>query len=165
MTTKRGPPAATAVAEYSFRQRFRVPAAWAFRWCIDYTPEDWAISGGHGTRKVLWLSATTVVLEDTSVLPTGRRVRKVRLVQVYPRTQSWVNTHIDGPNLYSQFHYSISSDGPRRSVLRFEGRELRWRGPRLSPAATRTLAARLREEDAGLWKRYAAAMEREFSRG
>ncbi|HEY1199078.1 MAG TPA: hypothetical protein VGG32_10225 [Thermoplasmata archaeon] len=157
------PTRATACAEYSFRQRFRVPAPWAFRWCIDFLPYDWTNAGGHGSRKVLWLSPRTVILDDTFPAPRGRRVRKVKLVQVYPRARYWVSTHIVGPNHHSQFRYSISADGPSASVLLFEGRELRWRGPPLAPVATRRLAARLRSEDADLWKRFAAEMEREFS--
>jgi hypothetical protein len=154
---------ATACAEYSFRQRFRVPASWAYRWCIDFLPYDWTRAGGHGSRKVLWISPRTVLLDDTFPAPGGRRVRKVKLVQVYPATRSWVSNHIVGPNHHSQFRYSISTAGPNASVLLFEGRELRWRGPPLAPAATRRLAARLRSEDADLWRRFAAEMERDFS--
>ncbi|MGA7475699.1 MAG: hypothetical protein WBW47_00585 [Thermoplasmata archaeon] len=157
------PAQATACAEYSFRQRFRVPAPWAFRWCIDFVPYDWATGGVHGSRKVLWLAPRTVVLDDSFPTPGGRRVRKVRLVQVYPRARHWVSTHIVGPNHHSQFRYTVSAVGPNASELFFEGRELRWQGPRLVPPAERRLAARLRAEDADLWKHFAAEMEREFS--
>ena len=73
---------ASAAAEYSFRQRFRVPASAAFRWCIDFIPYDWASSGGHGSRKVVWFSKRTVVLDDEFPAPNGRRIRKVKLVQI-----------------------------------------------------------------------------------
>ena len=154
---------ASASADYAFRQRFRVPAPWAFRWCIDFTPYDWAASGGRGSRTVLWTSARTVLLDDEFPAPRGRRIRKVKLVQVYPRARYWVSTHIEGPNHHSQFRYTIRPDGPNASVLLFEGREIRWSGPALSPAATRRLSERLRKEDAGLWKRFAVEMERDFS--
>jgi len=166
MKTKRsrtGPARATACAEYSFRQRFRVPAPWAFRWCIDFVPHDWATGGVHGSRKVLWLSPRTVILDDTFPAPGGRRVRKVKLVQIYPRARYWVSTHIVGPSHHSQFRYTVSAVGPNASELLFEGRELRWQGPRLAPAAERRLAKRLRSEDADLWKRFATEIEREFS--
>jgi len=156
-------PGATACAEYSFRQRFRVPAAWAFRWCIDFTPYDWGRSAGHGSRKVTWVAPRTVVLDDTFPTADGGRVRKVKLVQVYPETRSWVSTHIVGPNHHSQFRYAIVPDGPRASAIRFEGRDLRWQGSPLSPAETRKLAKRLRDEDAELWKRFAVEMERDYS--
>jgi len=155
---------APACAEYSFRQRFRVPTAWAFRWCIDFTPYDWKHSGGHGSRKVTWLAPRTVVLDDTFPARGGGRVRKVKLVQVYPETRSWVSTHIVGPNHHSQFRYAIVRDGTNGSALRFEGRDIRWQGPPLSAAANRALARRLRNEDAALWKRFAVEMERDYAK-
>ena len=114
-------------------------------------------------RKVLWLSPQTVVLDDTFPAPGGRRVRKVKMVQIYPRARHWVSTHIVGPRHHSQFRYTICAVGPNASELLFEGRELRWQGPRLTPAAQRRLAARLRAADADLWKHFAAEMAREFS--
>jgi hypothetical protein len=157
------PPPARACAEYSFRQRFRVPAPWAFRWCIDFLPYDWGTAGVHGARKVLWLSPRTVLLDDQFPALRGRRVRKVKLVQIYPATRSWISNHIAGPNLHSQFRYAISSEGPNASVLHFEGRELRWRGPRLTAVAERRLSSRLRAEDSALWREFASEMEREYS--
>ena len=156
------PARAAACADYSFRQRFRVPPERAFRWCIDYEPYDSRHSGGHGSRKVAWTSPRTVILDDGFPAPGGRRVRKVKAVQVYPETRSWVSTHIVGPNRLSQFRYRIVPDGPRGSALIFEGRELRWTGPRLSTVAEARLARRLRDEDAALWKWLASLMERDL---
>jgi hypothetical protein len=154
---------AAACAEYSFRQRFRVPAAWAFRWCIDYTPDDWAASAeSPGTRVVRWLGPRTVVLDDTFPKPGGGRVRKVKMVQLYPEVKRWVSTHIEGPNRHSQFRYTILPIGPRASVLLFEGRELGWAGRPLSPQANAELSRRLRFEDAHEWRRLAAQMERDY---
>lgn len=157
------PSRATACAEYSFRQRFRVPAADAFRWCIDFVPYPWTAGGRHGSRKVVWLAPNTVLLDDTFPAPGGGRVRKVKLVQVYPRSRSWVSNHVVGPNRHSQFRYAILRDGPNASHLLFEGREMRWQGPVLTPAEVRRLAARLRGEDSQLWKEFAAEMEAEYS--
>lgn len=159
------PTDARACADYSFRQHFAVPVAQAFAWCIDFTPYDWATAGSHGSRTVLWLSPRTVVLDDTVPAPGGRRVRKVRLVQIYPESRSWVSTHIVGPNRHSQFRYAIVPDGPGASALVFQGRELRWKGAPLPATAVRRLAKRLRTEDAGLWKRFAAEMERDVRTG
>jgi len=154
---------ASACADYSFRQRFRVPAPWAFRWCIDFTPYDWKNSGGHGSRKVTWVTPRTVVLDDSFPAPGGRRVRKVKFVQIYPEVRRWVSTHVVGPNYGSQFRYAIVPDGANRCALVFEGRELRWNGPELTSVATRRLAKRLRTEDSGLWKEFAREIEAEYS--
>ena len=153
---------AASCAEYSFRQRFRVPPEAAFRWCIDYEPYDARHSGGHGSRKVAWVGPRTVILDDVFPAPKGRKVRKVKVVQVYPESRSWVSTHIVGPNELSQFRYRIVPDGSRGSALRFEGRDLRRDGPRLSPAAEAKRSKRLRDEDAALWRRLASLMERDL---
>jgi len=152
-------------AEYTFRQRFRVPAPWAFRWCIDYTPHDWEGSGESGSRKVVWLSPETVLLDDEFPSRGGRRIRKVKMVQIYRRARYWVSTHIIGPAHYSQFRYTIVADGPKASFLVFEGRDLRWQGRPLSPSSSRKFTEQLRTEDAALWKRFATQMERDYSQG
>jgi len=157
------PAGATACLDYEFRQRFRVPAAKAFRWCLDFSPADIALSGGHLSRKVAWTSPRTVILDDRFAKPNGTRIRKVKLVQVYPETRSWVSTHIAGPNRHSQFRYRIVPDGANASALIFEGRELRWQGPTLPAAATRRSARRLCRDDSASWKDFAVAMESDRS--
>ena len=152
-------PGARACADYTFRQRFRVPAANAFRWCLDFSPNDVAYSSSHVSRKVVWVSSRTVLLEDRFPGPGGRSVRKVKLVQIYPETRSWVSTHIAGPMRHSQFRYRIVPDGANASALIFEGRELRWQGPTLTAAAARELARQVCREDSGAWKAFAVAME------
>lgn len=155
----------SALAEYSFRQRFRVPADWAFRWCTDFTPDDWkysAVLERPGSRKVTRLSPRTILLDDRFPGARGRPVRKLKLVQIFPRTRSWVSTHLVGPNHYSQFWYYISPAGEGSSRILFVGRELRWEGQSLAPASAAKLTAGIRSEDAQLWKRFASEMEREF---
>jgi hypothetical protein len=156
------PSRATAIADYSFRQRFRVPADWAFRWCIDFSPDDWATASTPGRRTVHWLSERTVWLDDLFPAEHGGAVRKVKLVQIYPREKRWVSNHIESPNLHSQFRYSITPAGPNASVLLFEGRELHWSGRRLSRAENARLARRLRSEDLAGWHRLAAMMEHDY---
>ena len=155
---------ASACSDYTFRQRFRVPAEAAFRWCIDFTPEDWKRLGEKGTRKVTWLTGRTVLLDDSYPAPKGSRVRKRRIVQIYPETRQWVSTHVSGPNLHSQFRYTIVEEGANASSILFEGRELRWRGSALRAAAQRRLSRELRAADSGLWRQFAAQMERDLGR-
>ncbi|MGA8711287.1 MAG: hypothetical protein WB786_08710 [Thermoplasmata archaeon] len=170
MKSSRGPPEpmnpskATACADYTFRQRFRVPAGWALRWCTDFTPDDAKLSAGHASRKVLWLSARTLALDDEFLRPSGERVRKVKLVLIYPAEKYWVSTHLVGPNRFSQFRYTIRPSGANASYLLFEGRDLMWEGRPLSPAANRKRSRRLRTEDSGFWKRLAVTMENDHSK-
>jgi len=153
------PDAATACLDYEFRQRFRVPAAKSFRWCLDFSPNDVALSAGHVSRAVTWTSPRTLILDDRFQKPNGERVHKVKLVQVYPENRSWVSTHIAGPMRHSQFRYQIVPDGANASALIFQGRELRWQGRKLTAAATRKLAQQVCREDSGSWQEFAAAME------
>jgi len=157
------PDPATAHADYAFRQRFRVPANWAFRWCIDFRADDSRLSDGHASRKVVALAPHTLALDDEFEQDGGRRIRKVKLVQLYPSQKYWVSTHIVGPNHYSQFRYRIVPDGARASYLVFEGRDVVWDGRPLSAAANRERTRRLRTEDSRTWKRFAASMEKDFS--
>jgi len=149
--------------DYSFRQRFPVPAEKAFRWCVDYSPDDRALGGVGGTRNVTWLTSTTVLLEDTVPVSGGRPLHKTKLVHIYPKRRTWVNTHLSGPNHHSQFRYEIIPDGPNASVLLYQGRELRWTGIPRDATSTRALAKRLREEDAAMWKRFAAVMAHDLA--
>ncbi|MCI4322561.1 MAG: hypothetical protein L3K03_00815 [Thermoplasmata archaeon] len=156
-------PPPSSCSEYSFQQRFRVPAPWAFRWCVDFAPEDWTLAGGNGARHVHWLTPRTAILDDSFPGSGARRIRKRKLVHVYPRSRSWVGTHLTGPNFHSQFRYSIVPDGPAASVLRFEGRDIRWEGAPLGPPQERRVTDRIRTEDAALWKRLARVMERDYA--
>jgi hypothetical protein len=157
------PSPATANADYSFRQRFRVPARFAFRWCVDFHPDDSKLSDGHASRKVVQLAPNTVALDDEFLRSSGERIRKVKLVQVYPTEKHWVSTHIVGPNHYSQFRYTIVPDGAKASYLLFEGRDVVWDGRPLSAAANRERTRRLRTEDAAQWKQFAVTLEKDFS--
>jgi hypothetical protein len=97
--------------------------------------------------------------------PMESGVTKVRIVQLYPETLSWVSTHVAGPCLHSQFRYSISPIGRRASVLTFQGREIRWEAWPSSAEELRRLRSRLRTADAMLWRRFAQAMAKDFSAG
>jgi len=164
MTPKRKRAGPTARGEYVFRQRFRVPADWAFRWCISFSPGDLKGREDNVSRAVEWVGPDTVVLDDVFRGRGGREVRKVKMVQIYPEARHWVSTHILGPALHSQFRYTILKDGRNASSLLFEGRDLRWKGRKLSPAENRAFSEQLRHEDAGLWKGFAKQIAHDYSK-
>lgn len=155
--------APAAISDYTFRQRFRVPPSKALAWCLEFTAKDLAHPPENAVRKVTWVGPRTVVLDDRFLRSNGRRARKVKLVQIYPDTRSWVSTHILGPNHHSQFRYRVVPDGLSGSALVFEGRDIGWEGPRLSAADSRKRARILRTEDANLWKRFAFEMEQDVT--
>src|SRR3989442_11769283 len=50
--------------EYRIQVSFRVPLAFAFAWCTDYTPEDAKLEGDSYERKIVERTPRRVVLED-----------------------------------------------------------------------------------------------------
>lgn len=157
MPRPRGRP--SAVIEYRFRQRFRVPARFAFAWATEYTPSDWRLAGIPGRRAVERLSPTMVRLTDRVPDSQGPGVTKVRVVQLYPGELGWVSTHVSGPCVHSQFRYAITATGPGESQLTFRGREIRWEARESGAAEVARLRSELRSEDVALWRNFARAME------
>ena len=164
MTAKGKRAGPTARGEYVFRQRFRAPADWVFRWCTTFTPTDLKAREGNLSRTVEWLGPNTVRLDDVFRGPRGRRIRKVKMVQIYPDARHWVSTHIAGPALHSQFRYTVLKNGRSSSSLLFEGRDLRWSGPKLSAAQNRAFSQQLCREDADLWKHFARDIARDYAK-
>ncbi len=61
---------------YSFSQRFSVPVEKSFAWSLDYDPNDFALMGLDGRRKIKKLADDTFILQDTSSswrTPGGRK--------------------------------------------------------------------------------------------
>ena len=145
-------------AQYRFQQRFPVPAARAFRWCIDYRPGDLALEGVGGRRRVRRIADDLVILTDTIFRYGKSSLVKTKLVRIRPSEMSWTSTHLTGPHRLSQFWYRIVSDGPRASHLDFTGFHVERNVSSTGAAARAKLAARLAREDARGWKHYAAAM-------
>jgi hypothetical protein len=147
--------------DYRFSTRLPASADAAYRWAVDYAPDDPARMGQDGRRRVTIVAPRTILLTDT-VRKGGRTVIKRRLVRLQPGERAWTNTHVGGPSLHSQFFYRIVPRGPRRSTLQFVGLQVE-RSPRVLSAAQ--LARRAREvarEDAATWRRLARVMAEEL---
>ena len=144
---------------FRFTQRFRRPAREVYAWATDYSPDDPAAMGLPGSRRVERLGADAVLLTDRFGAP-GKRVAKKKLVRLYPERLSWTNTHLSGPNRHSQFLYELVPDGPRACHLVFTGSQVSHPPKALSPKQARALAQEVRDQDAALWKRLAAALHR-----
>src|SRR5208283_1974753 len=76
---------------YSLRQRFHASAPDAYAWCTEYGPDDHALMGREGRRKIHKLTVDTVLLTDTAPGPRGEPVTKVRLVRLDSGNLSWTN--------------------------------------------------------------------------
>jgi hypothetical protein len=143
---------------YSFSQRFSVPVEDAFKWAIDYDPDDFSLMGEEGKRKINRLSEDTFILEDSRKTAEGI-VDKTRLIRINPERRSFSNTHISGPTLHSQFWYEFFPEGKRASRLEFTGLLLYPSDKKPSSKDVANMAAKERKGDSKIWKNLAKAME------
>jgi hypothetical protein len=148
---------------YTFSQKFSVPVDEAFAWSIDYDPNDFALMGHEGRRKINKLSDDTFILEDARRTPEGF-VEKTRLIRVNHEKRSFTNTHISGPTLHSQFWYEFFPEGKRASRLEFTGLLLLPSDKKLSSKEVAAIAAAEKKTDSAIWRHLAKAMEAELGR-
>ncbi len=144
---------------YRFTQRFKVPAVAAYRWCTSYEPSDLELMHEEGNREIEQLSKDAFILKDT-YHRGSKSISKTKLVRLHPRELFWTNTHIDGPNRYSQFLYKIVPEG--RSVSRLEFTGLQLEPEEMTRNEASAFARRVRKEDSASWKHLAKAMEKEL---
>ena len=152
---------AVITIRYEFSQRFRVPAAEAFKWLTDYSPRDHALMGHKGTRKVTRISDDTIILDDT-VYPGGRAVHKKKLIKTDHRRLCYYNVHLTGPTKNSVYTYKIVHEGAGESRLDYTGYEIFY--PRKAPTEMQ-LAAQAADEEVNWtreWGLLAGAMESEL---
>ena len=149
---------------YSFTQRFSVPVAEAFAWSVDYDPDDFSLMGLKGRRAIERLSDDTFILEDSTETDEGVVVNKTRLVRLNPERLSFINTHIAGPTLHSQYWYEFFPEGSGGSRLEFTGLLLHRSEEDLSPREVSLLTAKERKGDSKIWKKLAKAMESDYKK-
>jgi hypothetical protein len=147
---------------YSFSQRFSVPVEDAFAWSLDYDPDDYALMGLEGRRKIRRLADDTFILEDTRRV--GKQlVKKTRLIRVNHARRAFTNTHIAGPTPYSQFWYEFFPEGDGGSRLDFTGLYLLPSKKKLTREEVAKIAEGERRGDSNIWKNLAKAMEADLS--
>jgi hypothetical protein len=117
--------------------------------------------GEKGKRRIKRLTKDTILLEE-QVAQAGRVVRKVKLVKLNPRTLSWHNIQLQGPNKYSEFIYEIRAEGERKSRLTFTGLLVVYSKNSLTRQRLRQIANKEREYDSTAWKLLARAMAKEL---
>ena len=148
---------------YSFSQKFPVPVEEAFRWAIDYDPDDFSLMGQEGRRKINKLSEDTFILEDARKTEKGW-VEKTRLIRINPERRSFSNTHISGPTLHSQFWYEFLPEGKGGSRLDFTGLLLYPSEKKLSSEQVAKMAAEEKKGDSKIWKNLARAMQADLKK-
>jgi len=142
--------------EYPIRVSFRVPMDFAFAWCTDYTPEDAKLEGDSYQRKIIERTPRRIVLEDLYDTKAGW-VWSREVVTLRPPNR-W---HMDGVGNHrdamADYMLSPLPDGGTRL-------DLRWRRRPLDPAAAKLTKAQREASALRAWKRFGAAMERDYNR-
>ena len=146
---------------YYFSQCFKVPALKAYKWCTNYDPQDHALMGVNAKREILRISKNTIILTDTYP-DKNKAIKKQRLVCLYPNQLSWTNTHLTGPNKYSQYLYQIVPETQMTCRLERASLQVEYGRKRLNKKEIESLAEKLRNEDSAAWKLLAAEMEKDF---
>lgn len=146
---------------YEFSQRFPIQADRAFDWCTDYQPSDLSLMNESGERRIKKIADDTVLLTETT---HAKRhvIRKSKLVRLNKADLSWTNTHVSGPNLYSQFLYKIVPDGKRASTLHFTGLLVCYSDRALDSVKLKELAKNERQADSKAWRYLAKAMRKDL---
>jgi hypothetical protein len=151
---------------YSFSKRFAVPVEEAFRWSIDYEPNDFTLMGIEGKRKVNKLTDDTFILEDSRKAKEGEGwVQRLRLIRINHERRSFSNTHIGGPTPHSQFWYEFFPEEDGGSRLDFTGLFLLPSTKKLSKEEVAKIAEDERKADSQIWKNLAKAMEADLREG
>jgi hypothetical protein len=149
---------------YHFSQIFNVPPFEAYRWCTSYDPNDLTLMHQNGKREITYLTESTLILTDT-FYSEKETVKKNKLVQLYPDRLSWINTHLSGPNKYSQFLYEIKPENEDLSKLNYTGLKIEYKkNVKFSRKEIEALEAEQMNQDAAVWKIIAKEMEKELGK-
>ena len=143
--------------EFRIKVAFRVPMDYAFAWCTDYTPDDGRLEGEKYERRIIERSARCVVFEDLEDTKEGWLWNR-DVVTLRPPNR-W---HMDGIASRADVtaDYVLTNLPNGRTQL-----DLRWRRrPRISGLKQPTKAQR-EASTLVAWKRFGAAMERDYRRG
>jgi hypothetical protein len=115
----------------------------------------------NAKREIQHISKNIIILTDTYP-DKNKAIKKQRLVCLYPNQLSWTNTHLKGPNKYSQYLYQIMPETEMTCRLERASLQVEYGRKRLNKKQIELLAEKLRNEDSAAWKLLATEMEREF---
>ncbi len=139
--------------EARVKATFRVPLDFAFTWCTDYTPEDAALEGESYERRIIERTPRRVIFEDLEGTPSGW-VWARDTVTLRPPNR-W---HMEGMGSHrdvtADYVLTELPDGRTQLELRW------WRAPH--PPGKKIPRAQREKETGKAWKRFAAAMERDY---
>ena len=139
--------------EARVRAVFRVPLEFAFGWCTDYTPEDAALEGETYQRKIIERSKNRVIFEDLEESDSGW-IWARDVVTLRPPKRWHMESVGSRRDVTADYVLTALPDGRTQLELVW------WRRPR--PPGKKIPRAEREKETALAWKRFAAAMERDY---
>ncbi|TLZ59403.1 MAG: hypothetical protein E6K13_09830 [Methanobacteriota archaeon] len=154
MATKRG--GGWSGPTYRIRVSFRVPLAFALKWCTDFSSDDGNLEGESYRRKVVQKTSRRVVFEDLEETKDGWMWSR-DVVTLRPPDR-W---HMDGVGN----HRDVTADYVLTTLADGQTQlDLQWRRRPRNPAAAKL--TKLQRETSALqsWRRFRTAMERDYKR-
>ena len=149
---------------YHFSQIFSIPPLEAYNWCTNYDSNDLTLMHQKGKREITHLTENTIILTDT-ISNEKETIKKKKLIQLYPERLSWTNTHLSGPNKYSQFLYEIKPENKNSSKLNYIGLQMEYKKPmKLGKKEIEAREIEQMNQDAAVWKIIAKEMEKELGK-
>jgi hypothetical protein len=149
---------------YHFSQIFAIPPLEAYKWCTNYDQNDLTVMHQNGKREITHLTENTIILTDT-FYKEKEIIKKKKLIQLYPDRLSWTNTHLSGPNKYSQFLYEIKPENEGLSKLNYIGLQMEYKEPKeLDKKEIEARETEQMNQDSAVWKIIAKEMEKELGR-
>ena len=145
---------------YDFSQQFNVSAEDAFKWCTDYKEDDFSLMGMKGRRQIKKVLDEVIILTDV-IHSNGKSTIKKKLVRLDAKRFFWSNTHLAGPNKHSQFLYQIIPI-ESKSRLEFTGLQVNYSKTKPSQNEIDSIESEAKEDDSGIWKKLAKAMEKDL---
>ena len=140
--------------EYRVRVSFRAPLDFAFAWCTDYTPDDARLEGETYQRKIVERTPRRVIFEDLEETKAGW-VWSRDVVVLRPPNRWHMKGVGNKRDVEADYVLTALPDGRTGLDLRWSRRSTEAGGAKLTKAE---------REASGLtaWKRFGAAMERDY---
>jgi hypothetical protein len=142
--------------EYHTRVTFRAPLFYVYRWCTDFDPHDAHLEGETYQRKIVQRAPDGVVYEDLEERPSGWLWRRSEVTFEPP--DQWHLLSF-GNTWEAQADYRLTDLPNGETRL-----DARWRVRKTRGGPDPRSKAHQERESAVSWRRFAAALERDYRR-